>query len=610
MAGGPRGRRLSVTRLPLVAAAVVLAGLLAAGPVLLERARIEATYRQVTLVAEVRNGTWENALHAEGLRWQKQGVGALLVPAEELHDARALQAVAASGLGAFLFWQGSPTPHELSRSMALAREAGLEGLLFGGVDGGAGHSPIPAPRASALLEAAGAEGIQIALVELEGSSFWTRLARQQPERAVVAHWVRPQDWDEYRGPGADQARLARYVRAVRERHVRVLVVPVDSEVPSSRAFLGTLARRLEELGYNLGPVPSVPPFDSGRLARALMGAGVGSGLWLLAWTWRRAWRGAGKARGEKARGEQAALVLAVGLGMLLALLPRVDLPLVRGEFPGRALLAWLAGVAFPLGAVLSLQAIACPQGNGVWGPVRGLVQATLISVAGGVLVAGLLSSREALFRLEIFRGVKAQHLLPPLLAAVALLPQPTRRWLGDLGASRRAAPLKGRSLWAGMGLAVAGMVVLGALIVYYVGRTGNELVPVPQWERVLRDQIEAFLGTRPRFKELLGHGMLLAGLMLRARLKARTSAPGPGPVDHRQALVDLLAAMLLAVGSVGQLSVVNTFAHLHQPLGVILQRVGYGLTGGLVLGLALGFGLCWGLGRWEQGAASQGSRRR
>mgnify|MGYP001502960249 CR=1 FL=1 len=600
-AGGGRGGP-SGSRLPLLAAAVVLVGLLATVPVLRERARVEAAYRQVTLVAEVRTGAWESALTAEGFRWPERGVGALLVPAEALHDGGALQAVAASGLGAFVFWQGPPAPDELARATAQARAVGLEPLIIGGVDGGAAGSPMPASWAGALLEAAGVDGLQVGLVELEGSSFWAQLARQRPDRVVVAHWVPPQDWEAYRGPGADQARLARYVRAVRERNVRVLVVPVDPGDRSSVAFLDAVARRLEELGYTLGPVPAVPPFDSGRLARAMMGAGVGGGLWLLGWTWRRAW-----SREGTARRDLAALLAAAAVGGLIACLPQVHLPLVRGVLPGRALIAWLAGVAFPLVAVLSLQGVFRTQRPTMWPPVRGLLQATLISVAGGVLVAGLLSSREALFRLELFRGVKAQHLLPPLLAAVALLPQPARSWLVALRASREPARLKEHRTWLGLAFGLVGAGILGALMVYYVGRTGNELVPVPQWERVLRDQIEAFLGTRPRFKELFGHGILLAGLMVQAGLNGQALPPGQA---GGRALASLGAAVLLVVGSVGQLSVVNTFAHLHQPLGVIAQRVGYGLIGGLILGLLLGFGLRWGLGRWAQGTASQGSGRR
>lgn len=594
-------------RLPLLAAGVLLVGLLAAGPVLLERAQVEATYRQVTLVAEVRGGAWEGTLFQDGPVWGEQGVGALLFPAEQLHDPQVLHTVAASGLGVFLFWQAPPAPTELARAVALAREAGLDLVLVGGVDGSAGQNRSPGPAVAGALErVARQDGLQVALVELEGNSFWLQLARRAPERAVVAHWVPPQDWDEYQGPGADQARLARYVRAVRERHARILVVPVDPGDQRSMAFLGALARRLREVGYSLGPVPSVPPFGAGAAARALMGAGVGGGLWLLAWAWRRPWRSV-----RKTGGDLAALVLAAAGGGLLASLPQASLPLVGGQLSGQALIAWLAAVAFPLGAVLSLHGPSRLLGDSGWVPVLALLQATLISVAGGVLVAGLLSSREALLRLELFRGVKAQHLLPPLLAALALLPQLVWRSLARLGAAGQGAPpARGHRSWLGVGLTLAGAAALGALIVYYVGRTGNELVPVPQWERVLRDRIEAFLGTRPRFKELLGHGALLAGLMVLARQDSRPSDPGQGLMDGRQAFADLLARVLLVVGSVGQLSVVNTFAHLHQPLGVILQRVVYGLIGGLMLGLILGFGLRWGLGWWERGAAGRGSGKR
>lgn len=606
---GPSGGRLPWSRLPFWAAGLLLAGILAAVPVLLERAGVEAGYRQVMLVAQVTGAPGEATLPEQAPAWRERGARALLFPVERLEDPEATQAAAASGLGIFLFWQAPPHPHEFSRALAVAQNARLDVALVGGVDGsGGGSRATRSTAAGALEELAGMDGPLIALVELEGSSLWPELARQAPERAVVAHWVPPEEWEGYQGPGAGEARLARYVRAVRERQARVLVVPLHPGDQQSLDFLGALARRIQSLGYSLGPVPSVPPFGAGAAARALMGAGVGSALWLLGWVWRRA-RAKGEPSGD-ASGPLIGLVLAVGVGGLLALLPPTVLPLVGGSLAGRALVAWLAAVAFPLGAVLSLRG---PSGLGqkaAWGPLWGLFQASLISVAGGVLVAGLLSSREALFRLELFRGVKAMHLLPPLLATLALVPQPARRWLASLGPLGRGNGVPGRRRWLGVGLALAGVVALGALLVYYVGRTGNELVPVPQWERVLRDRIEGFLGTRPRFKELLGHGALVAGLMVLARQGRPPSGRGPGPAGGGQAFAELLGGVLLVVGSVGQLSVVNTFAHLHQPLVVILQRVGYGLIGGSVVGLVGGVGLRWGLGWWERGAASQASRRR
>src|SRR5690606_7483461 len=150
----------------------------------------------------------------------------------------------------------------------------------------------------------------------------------------------------------------------------------------------------------------------------------------------------------------------------------------------------------------------------------------------------------------------------------------------------------------------------------------------------------------PRFKELLGHGALVAGLMV---LSGRVSAQGrSGPGTAREQAQDRLvradplgrallvpggggrpwegstfapaqqartrsvereARALLGLGRVGQLSVVNTFALLHRPLSLIFQRVGLGMVGGGAVGWVRGAGLRWGLARWERGAAGRAARQ-
>lgn len=601
-----------------VAVGLLLLGLLAAGVVLATRAKVEATYRQVLLAVELQGAPSPERLAGQGARWRERGVGALLFPVDGLADGEARARARVLDVPLFLFWQHDPVPAEIAQALAEAQQAGLEVLLVGGVRRAGPPVAAPAPAGTGTAGAppdwAKAGGPQIALIELEGSPFWADAARQAPHRAVVAHWVPPEAWAAYQGPQGARARLARYFRAVRERQVRVVVVPIGPDDGEGFVFLEQLAEHLEAMGYRLGSVPSVPPFGASPLARALMGAGVGSGLWLLGGLVRPgrvpAW----------VRGRTPAILLgllAAG-GAVVPFLPQV-LPL-GSAVSGRAWVAWLAAVAFPLGAVLVSAAWGLRLGPGALrglGPgdaLLGLLLGTLISVGGGLLVAGLLSSREALLRLELFRGVKAMHLVPPLLAALALLPEPLGHWLPD---RRRAGADKGRSsarpAWLQAGLGVAGLLALGLLVVYYVGRTGNELVPVPQWERVLRDRIEEVLGVRPRFKELLGHGALVAGLMvLSGRVSAQgRSGPGTAREQAQDRLVraDLLGRALLVLGSVGQLSVVNTFAHLHQPLSLIFQRVGLGMVGGAAVGWVLGAGLRWGLARWERGAAGRAARQ-
>ncbi|MFN3690701.1 MAG: DUF5693 family protein, partial [Fimbriimonadales bacterium] len=45
--------------------------------------------------------------------------------------------------------------------------------------------------------------------------------------------------------------------------------------------------------------------------------------------------------------------------------------------------------------------------------------------------------------------------------------------------------------------------------------------------------------------------------------------------------------LLMLLATIGQVSIVNTFCHLHSPLLVSLQRTGWGILIGVGLGFAL-----------------------
>src|SRR5690606_3260566 len=107
--------------------------------------------------------------------------------------------------------------------------------------------------------------------------------------------------------------------------------------------------------------------------------------------------------------------------------------------------------------------------------------------------------------------------------------------------------------------------VLGAAGLYYMTRTGNS-GSVSGIELAFRSLLENTFGVRPRTKEfLIGHPLLLAGIFLALRYR--------------------FAAGLLVLGTVGQLSMVDTFAHIHTPLILSITRVLLGLGLGLIIGL-------------------------
>jgi hypothetical protein len=107
---------------------------------------------------------------------------------------------------------------------------------------------------------------------------------------------------------------------------------------------------------------------------------------------------------------------------------------------------------------------------------------------------------------------------------------------------------------------------------YYLSRTGNA-GQASVLEKIFRSFLENTLGIRPRTKEfLLAHPLFLLGAYLSVRYKN--------------------AVYLLLFGVIGQLSIVDTFAHLHTPIVISGIRIVYGLLFGTLFGLIF-------IGVWE-----------
>ena len=103
--------------------------------------------------------------------------------------------------------------------------------------------------------------------------------------------------------------------------------------------------------------------------------------------------------------------------------------------------------------------------------------------------------------------------------------------------------------------------------------------------------MDTLLFVRPRTKEfLLGHPLLIVGIALWIRARAADAPP----------TWKGWAAVALAVGAIGQTSVVNTLCHLHTPIALSMARLGVGWVAGGILGFLL-----WAVvGRWQRRSGS------
>lgn len=229
------------------------------------------------------------------------------------------------------------------------------------------------------------------------------------------------------------------------------------------------------------------------------------------------------------------------------------------------MLAFLGAVIFPSLAVL----LVLPQKenpsflDGSWQKgLIGFLKMSAISLLGALMMSALLTQPMFMLKLNSFAGVKLAHLIPLALVPAAFWIRQSRPF--EALKKTAASPVL---MWH----LLAGGLVFAALFIYIM-RTGNTGVStVSNLEMTFRQLLDTVLGVRPRTKEfLIGHPLMLLLLIGGYRFER-------------------LPVLLMAM--VGQISLVNTYAHLHTPLMISLIRSFHGLWIGLLLGLVLWFGL-------------------
>ncbi len=184
------------------------------------------------------------------------------------------------------------------------------------------------------------------------------------------------------------------------------------------------------------------------------------------------------------------------------------------------------------------------------------VKTSIISLSAIPFVVALLNNVTYELVLNQFRGVSLLHFAPIALTALYVV-------LYRGGNLRQKLSTILRSRITVMGVIVMG--IIGVLGLYYLSRTGNA-GSVTALEMSFRTFMENTFGVRPRNKEfLMAHPLLILGAFL--------------SIKYRNAIYIMIIAVI------GQLSMVDTFAHIHTPLKISLIRNLLGLGLGLVIGI-------------------------
>jgi hypothetical protein len=335
--------------------------------------------------------------------------------------------------------------------------------------------------------------------------------------------------------------IDRFSLAAAERNHRALLlrplVSTGGEDPVAfySDFLDDLKAELAREGLTVGVASKFPPNPVSKSIVLLVGLGViGGGLLLL--------NKLGFGKGLPIIGGAALLVWA---GLLYAM----------PDF-ARKLMSLASVIIFPTLAVLTFTK---QEGLPLSRAVQRLVVMSLFSLIGALLMVGLLADVGFMLKLDQFVGIKLAHVVPLGIVTAVFV------YLAASGDStrERLESLLNKPIVVGMA-AVAGVLLVAVAI--YVVRTGNEGPAVSGLELSFRTWLDNVLGVRPRTKEfLLGHPAMLALLYFGYR-------------DNR-------FIPLLVLGVIGQVSLVNTFAHIHTPLMVSLIRFGHGLWIGVLIGV-------------------------
>lgn len=201
------------------------------------------------------------------------------------------------------------------------------------------------------------------------------------------------------------------------------------------------------------------------------------------------------------------------------------------------------------------------EGRSSW--VRALLlflAASVMTAIGIMYVVALLSSITYYLVLEQYRGVALLHLLPMALVGLYAVLFDHSKGIHEVVQKARGILFqKITVLW------IVLAAVFGGIVYYYLTRTGNE-GQASDLEIAFRSLLENGLGVRPRTKEfLIAHPLFILAAYLFMK--------------HRNAVY------LFAGAVMGQLSMVDTFAHLHTPLHISFIRVGYGIVFGVIISL-------------------------
>ena len=332
------------------------------------------------------------------------------------------------------------------------------------------------------------------------------------------------------------------LRSVRERNVQLLYIhPAEDTYSEFLAYAGAIKRGLTENSFKNGKFTPLPSWNGNFYAFLFISLAVLAGaMWLLS------------------------VIANMGNQFKIAY---VVIALAGAAFfssftSWRIFIALLATITFPVLAITKTW--SKPNLPPLAGALWLFFKVSLISLLGGIFVSAILSSTDFMVKINGFRGVKLSLILPLALAFVILYGREKSYFSTSL-ARLWNKRLEVRHLVFGVSITV--------VLILMLLRSSNKLSFILPFEMEVRGALEKFFFARPRFKEFaLGHPLMIMGFYFYAL------APKIKKIHFRP---------LIILGLIGQVSLINTFAHTHSPISICLFRTANGLVLGAILGALL-----------------------
>jgi hypothetical protein len=360
---------------------------------------------------------------------------------------------------------------------------------------------------------------------------------------------------------APSTAIERFVRAVKERGIRLCYIrlPEISSLHGTQnnfRFISRISSNIKSAGYKIGTANLMGNMSRPTAFLILIGLATTAGTILLL-------------NSMFTLPSKYNYILLI-FGTLLA-----SGCVVAGEI-GRKIVALAVALVFPTWGVIAsigpyfsaekFHKLYLLKTIGI------LIKTSFITLCGAVLIIGLLADRSYMMKVNEFSGIKVAHLLPLLGVIIAMavgLPMINEPWPNvqkQIKYNARQIANHPLFVWH----AAATVLALG-ILVFAIMRTGNDpRIAVSEFELKFRALLDHLLGVRPRTKEfLIGHPALFIGIALLLTQKRAWGLP------------------LVALGVLGQVSLLNTFCHIHMPLKLSITRALIGLGLGTIIGMAL-----------------------